>query len=209
MAYKLAIFDFDGTLADSVGWMKRILPELAARAGFRVPSDEQVEALRQRDSRAILSELAIPLWRLPVVAVHLRRIAARDAGQIRLHPGASELLAQLERRGIRIGIVSSNSEPNIRRILGPQTAAKVGFYACNAGLFGKRWKFRRVLQRAQLLPAAAIAIGDEVRDIEAAAAEGIDTGAVTWGYATEDALRARRPTAVFTSFEELLRAVAP
>ena len=49
-----------------------------------------------------------------------------------------------------------------------------------------------------------ISIGDEVRDIDAATSQGIDSGAVTWGYANEDALRARAPNVIFTSINALV-----
>ena len=51
--------------------------------------------------------------------------------------------------------------------------------------------------------AQAIAIGDEVRDIEAARAAGIACGAVTWGYAAPEALRALGPDLVFERMEDI------
>ena len=43
----------------------------------------------------------------------------------------------------------------------------------------------------------AICIGDEIRDLDAARKEGIDFGAVTWGYTAAEALIARGPAVVF------------
>ena len=56
-------------------------------------------------------------------------------------------------------------------------------------------------------PRSAIAIGDEVRDIEAARAAGIACGAVTWGYAAPEALRAMQPDMVFERVEEIAPAL--
>jgi phosphoglycolate phosphatase len=207
MAYKLVIFDFDGTLADSMGWMKSVFPQVAQRFDFRAPTSEELEARRHRDNRAILTHLGIPLWKLPLIAVHVRRLAARDAHLITLYPGVTGLLTELEARGIDIAIVSSNSTNNVRRVLG-EAASRVRHYACGAGIFGKRSKFKAVLKRARVSPREAIAIGDEVREIEAAAAEGLDTGAVTWGYASAELLRAHGPTSIFTTIDELFRGVA-
>jgi phosphoglycolate phosphatase len=209
MPYKLAIFDFDGTLADSIGWMKGVFNELAEHFHFPTATPEELDALRQRDNKAILAHFGIPLWKMPSIAMHVRKLAARDADRIQLYPGITELLAALEAKGLTLAVVSSNSEENVRRVLGPQSAARIRHYACGASLFGKRSKFRAVLKRSGISSREAIAIGDEVRDIEAAAAEGIDTGAVTWGYASPDVLRAHAPTAVFTTLDALLLAVAP
>jgi phosphoglycolate phosphatase len=54
-------------------------------------------------------------------------------------------------------------------------------------------------------PADTICIGDEIRDIEAARAAGMDSGAVAWGYALPTALQAAGPTHLFNSIEEMMQ----
>jgi phosphoglycolate phosphatase len=65
-----------------------------------------------------------------------------------------------------------------------------------------------VLRRAGVRVQEAIYVGDELRDGDAARAVGIAFGAVTWGYATPDALRALSPDRLFTSIEEIAPAIA-
>ncbi|WP_223644196.1 HAD hydrolase-like protein [Corallococcus sp. EGB] len=208
MAYRLIIFDFDGTLADSADWFRGIFNEVARRYGFRGVSAEELESLRGQDHRALLATLGVPMWKLPFIAAHVRKLAARDAHRIPLFPGVEAMLEQLQARGLTLAVVSSNAEANIRRVLGPVASERIRHYACGAGLFSKRAKFRKVLKAAGVRAHEALSVGDEVRDIEAAAAEGIATAAVTWGYATEALLRSRAPTVVLTRIEELLQAVA-
>ena len=59
------------------------------------------------------------------------------------------------------------------------------------------------MKRAGITPSQAISIGDEVRDIEAARAAGIACGAVMWGYAAPDALRALAPDLAFDRMEDV------
>ena len=80
-------------------------------------------------------------------------------------------------------------------------------YACGVSLFGKAAAFRRVLRRAGVRPEDALCVGDELRDLEAAAEAGIPFGAVTWGYPSADALRARTPAVVFERVDEVARYV--
>jgi len=209
MGYTLAIFDFDGTLADSAAWMRGVYNQVAGRYGFKRLSDEEFEMLRGRDNRAIVRYLGVPAWKMPFIANHMRKLAARDAARIPLFDGTAGLLRTLHDRGTGIAIVSSNTEENIRRILGPEVARLVGHYECGASIFGKAAKFRRVLKRSGVPAARVICIGDETRDIEAAAKAGLASGAVTWGYATPELLRAHRPTLVFESMEEIAAALAP
>ncbi len=205
MAYRLVIFDFDGTLADSAAWMRSVLNQVAQKYRFRQLADHEFEAMRGLDARTGLTYLGISSWKLPFIAHHVRGLAARDAHLIGLFAGVREVLAELAAKGIVVAVVSSNSEANIRRILGAESAGHVQLFACGAGLFGKRKKFREVLKKTKTSRTDTICIGDEVRDIEAATAEGMASGAVTWGYATAESLRARGPTVMIDSVEALRR----
>ena len=56
---------------------------------------------------------------------------------------------------------------------------------------------------AGVTPDRVLAIGDEVRDLEAARAAGIDFAAVTWGYTAPERLLAHKPNVVFERMEEI------
>ena len=203
MRYRLIIFDFDGTLADSRDWMRGVFNQVARRYRFRTISEAEMEMLRGHDNRAIMRYLGVPGWKLPFIANYMRGLVAEQADQIPLFPGVDETLRRLADGGLRLAIVSSNSEANVRRILGPANAARITHYACGASLFGKAAKFRQVVKRSGIPPSETLCIGDEARDIEAAASSRLASGAVTWGYATADLLKAQRPTLMFSALDEI------
>jgi phosphoglycolate phosphatase len=190
----LAIFDFDGTIADSAEWFGNALNELARHNGFREISAEQREMLRGRSTREIFAYLEIPSWKLPLLVRQLREIAARDVGQISIFPWVPDTLSALQSRGISIAIVSSNTKANIGRVLGTEVASMIDQFGTGAPLFGKAAKINAVIKRCASSSALTTSIGDEVRDIEAARTLGICSLAVTWGYATASALEAAQPT---------------
>jgi phosphoglycolate phosphatase len=204
MNRRLAIFDFDATLADSERWIAGVFNEIARQYGFREITDEEREALRGRSSREIVKALRVPMWKMPLIARGVRRIAARDIDQIRLFPWVPEIFEGLLRQRTAIAIVTSNSEVNVRRVLGPDLAARVQYYGTGASLFGKAAKIKRVIRASGVSKDRAASIGDEVRDIDAARAAGIASIAVTWGIATEAALVAANPTRLVRKPEELL-----
>jgi phosphoglycolate phosphatase len=206
MPYSLAIFDLDGTLADSFPWFLRTINDVADRFGFRRVADEDIEGLRHASSREILSRLEVPLWKLPAIARHARRLKAEAAAEISLFAGVDAMLRTLAGDGVQLALVTSDSESNAREKLG-DTAALFAHFDCAASLFGKAAKFRRVIRRAGVEPRRVIAIGDEVRDIEAARAVGIACGAVCWGYAAPAALRALGPDLVFEHIEDIAPAL--
>ena len=202
-AYELVIFDFDGTLADSADWMIETFNGIAQQFGIRSVTPEEIEQLRGRSNREIVSYLGVPMWKLPGIATEMRRRVEADAHSIRLFDGIQSMLERLRAGGVRTAIVSSNSEQNIRRILGAQNAALIDFYDCGASLFGKARKLRAVVTRSGVPAAKAICIGDETRDIEAAREAGIVAGAVLWGYAKRDVLQSFGPTVMFESMSDI------
>jgi phosphoglycolate phosphatase len=159
-----------------------------------------------RTNQEIVAYLNVPRWRLPLLARDARALARHDRTAIRLFPGATAALAALKGAGIRLGIGSSNAEDTVRHVLA-RHANLVDHYGCGASLFGKAAKLRRLLRASGVDPANAILIGDETRDIDAARSAGVAAGAVTWGYATPDALIARKPDFVFETFDALTAAM--
>ena len=181
LAYRLIIFDLDGTLADSFPWFQRHLNAVADRFGFRRVAEHEIAPLRRMAARDILARLGVPRWKVPLIARHMRRLKAAELDRIPLFPGAEAMLRALAEGGVQLALVTSDNEANARRQLGHQNVALFSHVACGASLFGKAAKFKKVLRLAGVDAARAIAIGDEVRDIEAARAAGIRCAAVTWG----------------------------
>jgi phosphoglycolate phosphatase len=205
--YDLAIFDFDGTLADSAAWFRSTINHVAQRYGFRQIADAELNELRGRRSIDIIRYLGVPTWKMPFIARYMRQLVARDAHLIELFEGVDTLLTWLVERDVAIAIVTSNSEANVRRILGEDNSRRINHYACGASLLGKTSKFHAVIKQHGTSADRAIAIGDEARDIEAARKAGLAVGAVSWGYATIDLLRAQQPDYLFSSMEDIRRAI--
>jgi phosphoglycolate phosphatase len=205
--YDLAIFDFDGTLADSAAWFRSTINHVAQRYGFRQVSDAELNDLRGQRSIDIIRYLGVPTWKMPFIARYMRQLVARDAHLIGLFVGVDALLSWLAERGVTLAIVTSNSEANVRRILGDDNSRKINDYACGASLLGKTSKFQAVIKRQGALADRTIAIGDEARDIDAARRAGLAVGAVSWGNATIDLLRAEQPDYLFSSMDDIRRAV--
>jgi phosphoglycolate phosphatase len=207
MPYSLAIFDLDGTLADSLPWFRQVLNEVAREFDFRPLTPDEIEQMRRSSSRDILKRLDVPLWKVPRIATHMRAMKRQALRDIPLFAGVPDMLRTLAQDGIRLALVSSDNEANTRLQLG-DSARLISDYACGASLFGKAAKFKRVVKRAGVAPSQAIAIGDEMRDLEAARAAGIAFGGVAWGYAEPEALRTLGPEEWFDAVADIPRKLA-
>jgi phosphoglycolate phosphatase len=203
MRYQLVIFDFDGTLADSLPWFSRVLNDVADRYRFRRVAAHEEDMLRAMDGRELMRHLGIPAWKLPLIVRHMRKRKSQELDQTRLFDGVDRMLRRLAHADIATALVSSNTEPNVRTILGAENASLIRYFECGASLFGKSSHFRKVLRRSATPARDAICVGDELRDLEAAQKVGIAFGAVTWGFSTAEALIARSPAVVFRSVDEI------
>jgi len=203
MNYRLAIFDSDGTLADTLPRMRSVFNDLAEEHGFRRVEPHDYERFRDLHGSALLRELGLPLWKLPRVVSAMRRRMAEHTGTLSLFPGISDVLTRLAAGGVQLAIVSSNSRENVERVLGVDNARLVTHFACGVSMFGKASKLRQVIRRSAVPPSQAIYIGDEIRDAEAAAKAGLAFGAVTWGQHRKEILGAQNPAEIFATVQEM------
>ena len=117
--YRLAIFDFDGTLADSLDWFRASFQETIARFDLAPVSPEELEGMRGLSAREIMARLKVSMWQLPIIVSDVRKRKLAAASETSLFAGIPAMLADLQRLGIRTAIVSSDSEASVRQVLGP------------------------------------------------------------------------------------------
>lgn len=208
MKYKLVIFDFDGTLANTFPFVLSIMDQVIDKFSLKKIDQDEIEMLRGLDARKVMKYMGVPLWKVPRIGKHALSLLAQEIHRLSLFEGVDLLLQTLADNDIKIAIVTSNSAENVRRILGPQNAALVHYYECGVQLFGKQAKLKKVLKQSGTQPAEAICIGDEIRDIQAAQKAQIPFGAVAWGFTRLEALMAHEPDEVFSSVGEIVEKLA-
>lgn len=207
LKYKLVIFDFDGTIGDSFLWFQESINKAAKKYNFREINQEEIEILRGLKTQEIMNFLGVPWWKVPFIARYMRQLMTEDLAKITLFEGVPSLIDQLADQGISIVILSSNSFQNVSRILGPLVASRINHFECGVSIFGKKQKFKKIIKKFDLLAKDAVSIGDETRDIEAAKEAGIHSGAVTWGYATAQALEVESPHFIFNRMNDIIQTI--
>lgn len=200
--YRLIGFDFDGTIADSLDFFHSSVGEVARAHRFREPDPGELETIRSLGSREILARFGIPLWKLPGIVRDFHRLMAARVDRVTVFEGMREALAGLHVRGVTLALVTTNSEANVRAILGDECCALFDHLDCGSAMFGKASRLRRIARRAGVrsLP---LYVGDELRDAEAAREAGFAFAAVGWGYTRLAALEAARPQHVLRHPGEL------
>lgn len=186
---RLIAFDFDGTLADSMGCFLDAVNTAAGLHGFARVDPALAEELRQLEVRQIMRRLGIPLWKGPRVAMELRRLMQQRVAEVRLFPDMAETIAQLAGHGVELAIATSNTRATVEAVLGPTLCGQIRSYRCGISVFGKRRALRALARAHGVAPAQMVYVGDEIRDAKAAHASGSGFRGVSWGYAHPEALR--------------------
>lgn len=209
---KAVLYDFDGTLADSTELIMQCYRHTMRTHLGEVPPDElwlsgfgtTLEAQLQRFGRTPDEvEAMLDTYREYQNQVHDE--------MLRPFPGAAETVAELERRGYGLAIVTSKRRRMTLRgmelcglvshfdiIVTPQDVTEAKPHPEPVLL---------ALEKLGVAPHEALFIGDSPHDVAAGRAAGTHTAAALWGPFPHDMLHAARPEAYLHEQRDVLRLV--
>lgn len=204
---ELVLFDFDGTLADTIPLILASFRH-ATRSIYGKPLPD--DALLSNVGQPLRAQMEVidPERADDLFAAYREHNAANHDAMIRPFPGIAEALAALKAGGLRLAVVTSKARPFAERglrVLGMQDAFDLVVSMEDT----ERHKpdpepLRFALQRLQGERATAAYVGDSPFDIAAGKVAQMVTVAVTWGAFSVDELRGAGPDHVIGAPEELV-----
>jgi phosphoglycolate phosphatase len=197
------IFDFDGTLADTLSAIIKLINGHAQEYQINPLADKDVENLRGMSNLDIIRKYHIPLMKLPSLILRTQKELHQKIDQVELFPGIRDLVLGLKRRTFRLGILTSNSRENVQKLLRARDLDVFDFIHSESNFFGKTRALLHLLHKHGLHRDDVIYVGDETRDIEACYHAGVAVIAVSWGFHRKDLLRAKNPTFLVDSPVEI------
>jgi phosphoglycolate phosphatase len=208
MRYKTLVFDFDGTIADTLGETRLIFNKIAPDYGIREVGEHELDRLRHLSLKELLDHLQIPKRRVPALLARGTGMMRGNITQLQLIAGMAEVLVELRRHVHCFGILTSNATPNVDLFLRTHGLRdQFDFISSTSKLSGKSKHLRAILKTFSLRPEQLLYIGDELRDVKASQKAGIPIAAVTWGFNSRESLAAADPNYLFnhpTDFLHLL-----
>jgi phosphoglycolate phosphatase len=184
------LFDFDGTLADTAADLSRALNRVRSARGLAALPLERLRPHASAGARGLIEAGFGILPEQPeykaLREAFLKHYAEKICVDTRLFPGMAELLAAIEARGLRWGIVT-NKSTSLTRILVKalgleQRAACVVCGDTTPHLKPNPASLLHAAAELGLKPVHCAYLGDDLRDIQAARSAGMRAVAVEWGY---------------------------
>lgn len=210
--YTHLLFDLDGTLTDPAEGITRSVQYALRRFGIEVD-----------DLHSLTSFIGPPLAesfrefygfddeRIPeAIRVMREYFGSRGWRENRLYEGMPQLLGRLRAAGYTLAVATSKPVVFARRILDHFDLARHFAFTGGAELDGRRQAkaevIAHVLREMHVADTAScLMIGDRRHDIAGAAAVGMDSCGVLWGYGSREELAEAGATRIAADLGELER----
>ncbi len=214
---KIVIFDLDGTLLNTIGDLadavdyvmrSRNLPE-HTNAEYREMVGGGIKRLVER---ALPTELAQNEAYVEECVAQFRRYYVDNIDRHTIpYDGITELLHKLQEKGVMLAVASNKFQHGTDRLVA-KFFGDIEFIAIEGNREGAPLKpdpeiIYTILRKAGVELSDALMVGDSGIDIRTAAAAGIDSVGVSWGFRFAEELYDAGATLVATSIEELEQAI--
>ena len=209
---KLFIFDFDGTLFDSVDDVIACLSHTLKVHGFPALTRSEYLMCLGGNINEIMS-LVLGKNSTPENVEMIKKTygecyAKSDKSNTRPFEGIMEVLLSLQKKDVLLAINSNRSTDSIRyfadRYLSDIDFVLIEGHNENYPSKPSPIGVNKILDRAGVLPEEAIYIGDSKTDILTAKNSEIDCAIVKWGYGDESDLQDDYPVAVVENVSDLI-----
>lgn len=205
---KTVLFDLDGTLTDSGEGIINCAQMTLERFGLPVPSREEMRVFVGPPLADSFIAHGVPADRAEeAVAIFRSRYLPIGKFENHPYPGIRELLEALKAQGHRLYVATSKPEATAIEVLEHFDLAKYFDRICGASFDQSRTSKSDViafLLESEGAANSAVMVGDTAFDVTGAAAHGIPTIGVAWGYGTVEDMKKAGAAAIADTPETLL-----
>jgi phosphoglycolate phosphatase len=208
--YQLLIFDWDGTLVDSIGRIVESMRRAADTCGLPQRSDEAIRGIIGLGLPEAIQTL-YPELREAVLVERFREgysehYLALENEPSALFDGVEESLEAFREQGYRLAVATGKSRRGLQRVL--QGRGWLDYFdvtRCADETASKPHPrmLHEILQHCAVAPARALMVGDSVFDLQMARNAGMDSVAVGFGAQPLESLCAHGPRLAINEFSEL------
>lgn len=207
--YKLVIFDWDGTLMDSVERIVSSMQSAASTVGLNIPSNNDVKEIIGLSLTVALEKLFSDITAEQIDAMLVQykyQYLEGDNTPTPLFENAIKLLTQLKHKDKLLAVATGKGREGLNRVLKISETSDFFHTTRCAGEMPSKpdpTMLNSILTELAIAPHEAIMIGDTSHDLKMALNAGIDSIGVTFGVHNQQVLEQYSPKAVVSSLSEL------
>ncbi len=209
MGFKLIVFDFDGTLADTSALIWSTMNRALAENGFPAVSHKKLRPLVGLTLEQMLSIIAKAASERQVakIAADYREIYLEAPKSARLYPGVRETLENLKAEGKILAIATSKSQKGLNAMLDALELHAFFSAVATQDMVARKKPsgdmVQKILSETGMRAEDALVVGDTVYDVEMGKDAGAKTCAVTYGAQDEKMLLQAKPDFVISRIGDL------
>ena len=208
--YQLLIFDWDGTLVDSIGRIVESMRRAADVCGLPQLSDEAIKGIIGLGLPEAIQTLYPQLREAAQVerfrvgyGEHYMTLESEPSA---LFPGVAESLESFRDQGYRLAVATGKSRRGLHKVLeGHGWLDYFDITRCADETASKPHPrmLHEIMAHCAVAPERALMVGDSAFDLLMARNAGVDSVAVGFGAQPLDSLRAHEPRLAINEFSEL------
>ncbi|MBD8809295.1 MULTISPECIES: HAD-IIIA family hydrolase [Pseudomonas syringae group] len=207
--YDLLIFDWDGTLADSIGRIIESMRTAAIGGGMEGRDDESIKSIIGLGLPEAIRTLYPSITANDLIDFRQRYAdcyMAMDNVPSRLFEGVSESIQAFRDEGYRLAVATGKARRGLDRVL--KANAWLDFFDITRAADETASKpdplmLHEIMAHCDVSPERSLMIGDSSFDLQMARNAGMDSVAVGYGAQSLDSLRAYEPRLAIEHFSEL------
>jgi phosphoglycolate phosphatase len=201
--YKLLIFDWDGTLANSIGRIVEAMHVASDRTGFPQRDDWAVKGIIGLGLPEAIRSLYPEIDDDEHYADHYIALEAEPSP---LFDGVVDTLQALRSEGYRLAVATGKARRGLDRVLkahGWDDYFDITRAADETASKPHPLMLEQILAHCDMQPGQALMVGDSSFDLQMARNAGMGSVAVSYGAQTIEALKAFEPCLAIDHFPEL------
>ena len=207
---RLIIFDWDGTLVDSIGWIVHCMQYAAEQCHVDVPEEQAARNIIGLSIERAMDELFPGLnttQREHLIQTYSQRFFTKNISPDDVFTGVPELLAQLKAQGYLLAVATGKRSTGLAKAM--QGTGLNAFFDMTRGVDQAASKpdplmLEQIMQQLRVDKAQTLMVGDSIHDLQMAQNAQIDAVAVSCGAHSEARLQHHNPCACLQQTIDLI-----
>ncbi len=208
--FDLIIFDWDGTLANSIDWITHCLQHAAGQCGIAIPEAQAAKDIIGLSLNKAMQTLFPEIdqqTQMQLVACYSQRYNSKQMSQEDLFPGVYDMLVQLNKSGYQLAVATGKTRVGLQKALqATKTEELFCITRCADETASKPdpRMLHEIIQHTNITKERSLMVGDSIHDLQMALNAPISAIAVSCGAHSAESLQQYNPLLCLQQSTELL-----